>query len=102
MITHTLPIAADITITYNTVYIHTPDTSVNKFGKLLFCSSSVVHIYHIACQYIGQHLYEIKWTVLLTFLPYQHRSEFATNDNEDFLINYELEKEKLFVTVNPQ
>ena len=71
MITHTLPIAADITITYNTVYIHTPDTTVNKFGKLLFCSSSVVHIYHIACQYIGQHLYEIKWTVLLTFRLWQ-------------------------------
>ena len=52
-------------------YAHTPDTTVNKFGTLLFCSSSVVHIYHTACLYIGQHLYEIKWTVPLTFRPWE-------------------------------
>ena len=52
-------------------YTHTPDTTVNKIGTLLFCSSSVVHMYHIACLYIGQHLYEIKWTVPLTFRPWQ-------------------------------
>ena len=37
----------------------------------MFCSSSVVHMYHIACLYIGQHLYKIKWTVPLTFRPWE-------------------------------
>ena len=31
----------------------------------------MVHTYHMECLYIGQHLYEIKWTVPLTFRPWQ-------------------------------
>ena len=41
-------------------YTHTPDTTVYKVGTLLFCSSSIVYIYIIACLYIGEHLYETK------------------------------------------
>ena len=34
----------------------------------------MVHIYNIACLYIGEHLYETKWTVPLTFRLWQSQN----------------------------